>query len=220
MENPDFIVPPPGMFRSTDADADGDEESTARVPHRNLIGAIPPAPGGAGPVAADDAAPPTGPAMPTVGAVPVGVAPAVTPPRATASALSIPAFVPQLPGSPPPRAPQAASPAASVWQLTLADGQAIPVTGSLVLGRDPAPVTRRAATMVSVIDPARSVSKSHALVELVEGELWVTDLHSTNGVSFGDANGQRTPLDPGVRTAVTAGVSLSLGEFAVQVSRA
>ena len=220
MENPDFIVPPPGLFRSTDADADGDEESTARVPHRNLIGAIPPAPGGAGPVAADDGAPPTGPAMPTVGAVPVGVAPALTPPPVTAPALSIPAFVPTLLGSPTPRTPQAASPAASVWRLTLADGQAIPVTGSLVLGRDPAPVTRRAATMVSVIDPARSVSKSHALVELVEGELWVTDLHSTNGVSLGDANGQRTPLDPGVRTAVTAGVSLSLGEFAVQVSRA
>ncbi len=211
------------MFRPTDADADADEESTARVPHRNLIGAIPPAPGGAAPTVTDDAAP-TGPAMPTVVVAPEGVAPVVSPPVA-APAVSIPAFVPTLLGSPsrtPPTgtARPPAVPAVPVWQLTLADGQAIPVTGSLVLGRDPAPVTRRAATMVSVIDPARSVSKSHALVELVEGELWVTDLHSTNGVSFGDANGQRTPLDPGVRTALAAGVSLSLGEFAVQVSRA
>ncbi|POH65758.1 hypothetical protein C3B60_12905 [Cryobacterium zongtaii] len=216
------------MFRSKDAEADAevDEESTARVPHKNLIGAIPPAPGGGAPAVADNAAPPTGPPMPTVGAAPLAGAPAVAPPGA-APVLSIPAFVPTFPGSPPPRTPlpavapqrAAASQAASVWQLTLADGQTIPVTGSLVLGRDPAPVTRRAATMVSVIDPARSVSKSHALVELVDGELWVTDLHSTNGVTVGDVHGERTPVNPGVRTAMGAGVSLSLGEFVVQVSR-
>ncbi|POH61989.1 hypothetical protein C3B59_15610 [Cryobacterium zongtaii] len=213
------------MFRPTDADAEVDGESTARVPHTDLIGAIPPAPGRAVPMVADEAAPPTGPPMPTVGAAPPAGAPAITPP-VVAPVLSIPAFVPTFPGSPPRTplptvAPQraAASQAASVWQLTLADGQTIPVTGSLVLGRDPAPVTRRAATMVSVIDPARSVSKSHALVELVDGELWVTDLHSTNGVTVSDVHGARTPVTPGVRTAMGAGVSLSLGEFAVQVSR-
>ena len=214
------------MFRAADAAAAGAEESTARVAPRNLIGAIPPAPGGAAPVVDGDAAPPTGPAMPTVPAAPTVVppvaAPAASAPAVSIPAVSIPAFVPTLLGSPPRTPPTGAAgpPVALLWQLTLADGQVIPVTGSIVLGRDPAPVTRRAATMVSVIDPAKSVSKSHALVELVAGELWVTDLHSTNGVSSCDADGRRTPLDPGVRTAVTAGVSLSLGEFAVRVSQA
>ncbi|PXA67934.1 hypothetical protein CTB96_14820 [Cryobacterium arcticum] len=120
----------------------------------------------------------------------------------------------------------AAVPAAEVttvatgWLLELADGQSVAVTGSIVLGRDPAPVTRRAATMVSVQDPARSVSKSHALIELIDGALWITDLHSTNGVSLVDAHGERTPLDPGIRAPLTGRQSLTLGEFTVDVSRA
>lgn len=193
MENPDFIVPPPGLFLPTIDDDATDDETTAKVPH--------------------------------------GATPA-TRPAAAVPALSIPAFVPTVLGA-PPRGETPGTPGTSAWRLGLADGQTLTVTGSLVLGRDPAPVpapasvsapvsapvSGRAATMVSVIDPARSVSKSHALVELVEDELWVTDLHSTNGVSV-DAHGQRTPLEPGVRTALAAGVTLSLGEFAVQVSRA
>ena len=165
MKNPDFIVPPPGLFGLSDADAVAD---------------------------AEDAQP--------------------TAPAAAVPALSIPAFVPTVLGAPPRPAPPA-------WQLSLADGQTLTVTGALVLGRDPAPAGHGAATMVRVIDAARSVSKSHALVELVEGELWVTDLHSTNGVSM-VLQGQRIPLDQGVRTALAAGVCLSLGEFAVQVSQA
>jgi hypothetical protein len=151
---------------------------------------------------------------------PSAAASAAAPP--TAPHTITPAAPPTAPHTITPAAPPAAPPATRAgWTLRLADGQTVPVTGSLVLGRDPAPVTRRAATMVSVQDPAFSVSKSHALVELsASGELTVTDLHSTNGVSLADAAGQRLPLDPGIRTVLSDGAHLLLGEFGVEVSRA
>ena len=244
MENPDFIVPPPGLF----APRDSDDEATTRVPHPKPLEVIPPVSVSAAPHAdtsADDsaadgnaAAPPTGPA-PTVAAlsIPAFVAtPLGAPPRAPAAAPAAPPepvlpVAVALPGSALPgtvmidvvpaavRAAEATT-VGTGWLLVLADGQSVPVTGSIVLGRDPAPVTRRAATMVSVQDPARSVSKSHALIELIDGVLWITDLHSTNGVSLVDAHGERTPLDPGIRAALTDRQSLALGEFTVDVSRA
>lgn len=228
MENPDFIVPPPGLF----APRNSDDESTAKVAPKKPLGVVPPASVGEAPAA--DAAPPTGPA-PTVPAlaIPAFVAtPLGAPPRAPAAPAGIvvpEAVVPEAvvleavvleAAVPVAVVPDAVIPDPASWQLVLADGQSIPVTGSIVLGRDPAPVTRRAATMVSVNDPARSVSKSHALVELIDGDLWITDLHSTNGVSIVDRSGERTPLDPGIRTALVAHQTLSLGEFTVAVTQA
>lgn len=166
---------------------------------------IPPRPPvGAEPVpAAPDAPAPDAPA-------PSGAAAVDAPPPAPAPESAAPAE-PTVPApaasAPAASAPAASAPAQSVtgWHLRLADGQRMPVTGSLVLGRDPAPVTRRASTMVSVVDPARSVSKSHALVELsADDTLSVTDLHSTNGVSLVGADGRRTILGPGIGTPVRA----------------
>ncbi|TFD92036.1 FHA domain-containing protein [Cryobacterium lactosi] len=225
MDKPGFIVPPPGMFPSSDES----DEVTARVPHAEPLVVVPPVRNAPAATQPEDAAPPTGPS------------PAV---------LAIPAFVPATLGTTPvpPRPPIGAVPVSAVpasampvsaalvsaplgdaapaqtvtgWQLRLADGQRMPVTGSLVFGRDPSPVTRRPSTMVSVVDPARSVSKSHALVELsAEDDLSVTDLHSTNGVSLIGADGSRVELEPGIRTPVSANTRLMLGEFAVEVTRA
>ncbi|WP_162942863.1 FHA domain-containing protein [Cryobacterium soli] len=163
---------------------------------------------------------PVVPAAPVVRAGPMTPAGQAAPPAPSVAASA--AAPPTAPHTITPAAPPAAPPATRAgWTLRLADGQTVPVTGSLVLGRDPVPVTRRAATMVSVQDPAFSVSKSHALVELsASGELTVTDLHSTNGVSLADAAGQRLPLDPGIRTVLSDGAHLLLGEFGVEVSRA
>jgi hypothetical protein len=213
------------MFPSSDES----DEVTARVPHAEPLVVVPPVRNAPAATQPEDAAPPTGPS------------PAV---------LAIPAFVPATLGTTPvpPRPPIGAVPVSAVpvsavpvsaalvsaplgnaapaqtvtgWQLRLADGQRMPVTGSLVFGRDPSPVTRRPSTMVSVLDPARSVSKSHALVELsADDDLSVTDLHSTNGVSLIGADGSRVELEPGIRTPVSANTRLMLGEFAVEVTRA
>jgi hypothetical protein len=172
------------------------------------------------------------PPRPSVGAAP-GTAASDAPSGLSASVVPAPVDAARVDAAPADAAPAdaarvdaapaEAAPAQTVtgWHLRLADGQRMPVTGSLVLGRDPAPMTRRPSTMVSVVDAARSVSKSHALVELsADDTLSVTDLHSTNGVSLIGADGQRTILDPGIRTPVLAGTRLMLVEFAVAVTRA
>lgn len=111
--------------------------------------------------------------------------------------------------------------AGASWRLTLADGQELDLAGALVFGRSPAPVNARPhATLVPVVDAAKSVSKTHAIVDIDGAGLAVTDLHSTNGVSVIHPDGSRTDLEPGGRAALPDGCSLRLGEFAIDVRRA
>ena len=243
---PRAVTPMPGALPSVEPARPAAAFPAADTRIAPPTGAVAPAPAG-GSRGTPAAAPPSMMAIPAFLPAPLGTLPVppraaqaatITPPVPDTPSLNAPApsNTPPAPSAAdsaaaPPTAPQAITPAAprvtppvaaaTGWTLRLADGQAVPVTGSLVLGRDPAPVTRRAATMVSVKDPALSVSKSHALVELsASGELTVTDLHSTNGVSLADAAGQRVPLDPGIRTVLAAGARLLLGEFAVDVQHA
>ena len=139
---------------------------------------------------------------------------------------SFPAFLPApIGGMPAPALPPRSVPApeqssVAAWRLTLDDGQSIVVTGTLVLGRDPAEVASRPhAGLVRVHDPARSVSKTHAVIDPGGQTLSVTDLGSTNGVSITDPDGRVTDLDPNGQGILEAGSRLILGEFGVTVSR-
>ena len=92
------------------------------------------------------------------------------------------------------------------------------MTRALVFGRSPSPVTLRPdATLVPVVDAAKSVSKTHAIVDVDGAGLAVTDLHSTNGVSVTHPDGSRDDLEPGGRAALPDGCTLRLGEFAIDV---
>lgn len=149
-----------------------------------------------------------------------------TVPAAEAAPASFPAFLPApiggMPASaPPPRSvPAPEEPSVAGWRLTLDDGQSIAVTGALVLGRDPAQVASRPhAGLVPVHDPARSVSKTHAVIDPGGQTLSVTDLGSTNGVSITAPDGLVTDLDPGGHGFLESGSRLILGEFGVTVSR-
>lgn len=115
---------------------------------------------------------------------------------------------------------QTQSPALGAWHLSFADGQQITVGGSYIIGRDPAPVPARPhGVLIVVNDPARSVSKTHAIVDLEDEQLSVTDLHSTNGVTITHADGTRSELDAGTRAPLLAGSRVQLGDFLLTVSR-
>jgi pSer/pThr/pTyr-binding forkhead associated (FHA) protein len=73
------------------------------------------------------------------------------------------------------------------------------------------------ADLLPVDDPARSVSKTHAVLEVVEEGMLLTDLHSTNGVSVLDAAGTPTALSPGVALPVVAGTTVLFGSYRVQL---
>ena len=98
------------------------------------------------------------------------------------------------------------------WQLVPASGSAIALTSDVVLlGRRPAPDGAfPRAQLVAVPDEARTVSKTHARLEL-RGERWlVTDLGSTNGVLLRTLMGEEIEIEPG--TEIDAGERFFLGD--------
>ncbi len=178
----------------------------------------------------DYSAPPVAapaPAHPAQMPPPPGYATSMPAPPAPAHAMPPPPPA-SIPGPPPPpesgidERTQLARPAATagLWQLTFPNGTALPVSGRVLLGRNPAALAEWPdAQLIQVDDPARTVSKAHALAELFPDGLYVRDLGSTNGsyLSFGGDEAQR--LEPGVPTQVRRDQYLELGEFVIVISQ-
>jgi hypothetical protein len=155
----------------------------------------------------------------------------------------IPAFVPAVPGTVPPAAPTATEvpppkvPPAEVvpeskkpkhadpssdpqWTLQLHDGSVVHVSGSLVLGRDPARVDGWPdAGLLTINDPEKTVSKTHAALDSNGDDLVVVDLGSTNGVSVVGPGGDSHDLEPRGRASVAPGSTLELGQYRILVQR-
>jgi hypothetical protein len=149
---------------------------------------------------------PTVPGMP-VPAPPAPVADAPPPP---------PAPVPRPTASPAP-APTPPAPASTVT-LVLADGTAIPVTSAALVGRNPSAFEAwPGATLVPVVDPTHSVSKTHAVFEADATGLWVHDLDSTNGV-WVVHGADVTEVSPGRRVLAPVGARVELGDYVVTVA--
>ena len=143
----------------------------------------------------------------------------------------IPAFrpgPPVLPPTPPvvpprpPVVPPVRPPGARTWWCLRSDGGAeVAVSGRVVVGRDPRVTDAAAgARPVAIDDPARSLSKTHALLDVVDDRLLVTDLGSTNGVRIWPDGEDAIELDPGRPTSVPEGAVLLLGDVAFLVERA
>lgn len=141
---------------------------------------------------------------------------------------------PPLPGGPPEAQGSVApptgeariqaptpSPQPGAWRLRAPGGLEVLLLRPVLLGRDPAADPGRPqAAPIRLADPARSVSKTHALVEVVEGRVMVTDLHSTNGTRVLTPEGEARELVPGRGAEAPNGSTLLLGEFAVRLDRA
>ena len=72
---------------------------------------------------------------------------------------------------------------------------------------------------IPVVDPARSVSKTHALVEAAHDGVSVVDLHSTNGVRIRTADVELHELAPGIPAVIPPGASILLGDLELRVER-
>lgn len=127
---------------------------------------------------------------------------------------------PSAPAAPQPE-PHGAPGGPAGWSLVLGDsGEAVEVTGAAFLGRNPAATIGRAdGLLVPVDDPAKSVSKTHALVEVESGTLYLHDLDSTNGTRLRAAGVDEIRVEPGRRIAVAAGSTVVLGDFPIRVTR-
>ncbi|MDJ1114387.1 DUF5684 domain-containing protein [Microbacterium dauci] len=107
----------------------------------------------------------------------------------------------------------------AVWELVPPSGAPIPLEADVViLGRHPAAEPRHPrAQLVTIIDPTRTVSKTHARLER-RGDAWhITDLDSTNGVLLPSLLGTDIELEPG--TEVEVADRFLLGDAALRLQR-
>jgi len=110
--------------------------------------------------------------------------------------------------------------ASSGWRLLMPDGQEHSVAAAVLIGREATADSRWPdARLLSVEDPTKTVSKTHAVLEVDDAGLWVTDLASTNGVFLDQADGIEVDVPPGVRAFVQPGSEVSFGDFTVKVAK-
>lgn len=144
--------------------------------------------------------------------------PGLIPPRPPQDRAPADAAAPvrPLPAFAPPAAPGApVAPARPVWRLILPGGGSVPVTRTVVLGRNPSGTGQPAdAELIALDDPTSTVSKTHAAITATGDALEVVDLHSTNGVVV--AGGR---IEPGRPHPIPAGADVLLGDLRVQAER-
>ena len=115
----------------------------------------------------------------------------------------------------PPRAEPVAQGVGTGIAVLLDSGQRVLVESSLVIGRNPA---TDASAVFSWPDLSRSLSKNHAMLEWIDGTLWVTDLGSTNGTKVVSTAGETTVCAAGQRTAALVGWRIEFGSRAATVA--
>lgn len=110
--------------------------------------------------------------------------------------------------------PQASRP----FVLVSTTGQRFEVSGRSLLGRNPkaSPEIAYEAILV-VVDPGKTISKSHAELLVVEDELLVVDLRSGNGTVVQTPGEAPVRCEPGMPQPVSRGSRLVLGRQAIDV---
>ncbi|WP_164918827.1 FHA domain-containing protein [Actinomyces oricola] len=104
--------------------------------------------------------------------------------------------------------------------LLLDTGQVVPLEGAVLLGRDPVGVGPWAgSTPVPVVDPERSISKTHLVIRLEETRALVQDLGSTNGTIVVAPDGSMTHATPGAAVDAAVGSTVRFGERSLTVER-
>jgi len=85
-----------------------------------------------------------------------------------------------------------------------------------LLGRNPSS-TAADTQLISVPDPSKTVSKTHARLTLADGAWTIVDLNSTNGVYLLSATDDETEVEAGVPTPI--GDSFRLGDLTIRISK-
>lgn len=103
------------------------------------------------------------------------------------------------------------------WILALPTGERLPLSSSVIVGREPSASLIAGAGALAVNDPEKSVSKSHAAFELSENGLTVRDLASTNGIIVVDPQGDDVEVYGDVAVALYPGSFVELGRYVIRI---
>jgi uncharacterized RDD family membrane protein YckC len=98
-------------------------------------------------------------------------------------------------------------------QLVFDTGEIVIVDGIGLVGRNPAPrAGERVEHLIPIIDPARSVSKTHLVFGAGPDGFWVSDRDSTNGTRTVSDSGVITEAPHDVKVNVPVGGTVEFGE--------
>lgn len=101
--------------------------------------------------------------------------------------------------------------------LVFDTGIRVPLTSTLLVGRDPAArADVGAVRLVPLPDEGRSISKTHFAVGLGDDGVWIEDLHSTNGTVIIESTGRHVQLVAGQRALVSFGAVVAFGDRRVE----
>lgn len=102
------------------------------------------------------------------------------------------------------------------WHLNVDGGAPLPLKAeTVILGRRPS-ITEPETHALAVPDSTRTLSKAHARLKLVDGEWFIADLNSTNGVLIVDDSGNETLISPGESVPVPG--EFILGKLRMHIS--
>jgi uncharacterized RDD family membrane protein YckC len=102
--------------------------------------------------------------------------------------------------------------------LLVVGDRSFPLAGRTLVGRDPAPADGEDARCAVLRIEDRSLSKTHALLEVDGAAVYVTDRWSLNGTTLVQPGGPRK-LAPGERVGVPEGASIRFGRAEARVRR-
>ncbi|TQL47562.1 pSer/pThr/pTyr-binding forkhead associated (FHA) protein [Homoserinimonas aerilata] len=132
--------------------------------------------------------------------------------------MGLPPVIPVQEEAPAPPVGRRSAPA---WRLALPDGSFQLLERTTLIGRDPSASGEWPdAVLLAVTDAAKSVSKTHAALEVdASGGLVLHDLNSTNGSYIAQPDAEEIEVEPGAPQAVQPGAQLGFGEYTVTVQR-
>jgi uncharacterized protein affecting Mg2+/Co2+ transport len=97
--------------------------------------------------------------------------------------------------------------------LQFSTGESITVSGTGIVGRNPKPEPGEYFDhAVVIVDPGKSVSKTHIEFGHAAGKFWVSDRFSGNGTRVREPEGTERYCEPGRRYSVARGTRVSIGE--------
>lgn len=104
-------------------------------------------------------------------------------------------------------------PGGTRWVLQFSTGESVTVSGTGLIGRNPVPEPGEYFDqLVSIVDPGKSVSKTHLEFGQAAGKFWVSDRYSGNGTVVREPDSTPRRCDPGKRYRIVRGTRVTIGE--------
>ena len=118
-----------------------------------------------------------------------------------------------------PTAAPAPAPVSSNIEVSISSGEHLRVAGRGVIGRDPSEASGSYAHRITLADTEKLLSRAHLEFGVESnGQFWIADLHSTNGVAVERTGQAPQRCLPGYRVVIQPGDRVAFGGRILTIS--